>query len=109
MFLGYGQPVTEERLRYYGNLTRFVPIAFFKQACRSAAMDTAGSFPPGPGDILTSALALAPGEYTPGQGRALPRWYVDGRRRVLAGERPKEIGPRSGMRRVDVITDERLS
>lgn len=109
MFLGYGQPVIEERLRYYGNLTQFIPLDVFKASCRQAALETVGSFPPGPGDILKAALQLAPGAYTPGQGYSTPIWYQRQRKRMRIQEQPKELGPRTGMTRVDVITDGRLS
>ena len=87
LFLGYGQPATDDRLRFYANATKHVPLEVFEQACLNAAAMSRGSFPPGPGDIVAAALQLAPGEYTPGQGSSKPRWYrqmsrVEGVRRL---------------------------
>ena len=73
MFLGFGQPVEADRLRYYGNLTQHIPLGIFKQACRLAAIETSGSFPPGPGDIVKAGIRLHPGEYSP-HGTSLPHW-----------------------------------
>ena len=110
MFLGFGQPATEERLRYYGNLTRWVPIEVFQQSCRRAAMQDTSGFPPNPGAIIASALVLAPGAPNPGQPRSLPRWFQDSLNGIKRAEQPKELGPRSGpLNIVETIRDERFA
>ena len=97
MFSGYGKPATEEQLKWYGNLTKHVPAEVFRQAIASASIESRGSFPPGPGDIIAAALVLAPGEQQPGYERALPRWYRRALGQLRDQEKPKELGFRSGM------------
>ena len=85
MFIGFGQPVVKERLRYYANITQNIPLGVFKQSCRLAAVETSGGFPPGPGDIIQAALKLSPGRQTPGHGLSKQRWYqrsLQDRRRI---------------------------
>ena len=96
MFTGLGREATEEKLAYYGNLTKGIPIQIFKKSCRLAALDAKGGWPPGPGDIVSAALEISPGVHTPGQGQAKPRWYQRLRREIAGRERPREIGARSG-------------
>jgi hypothetical protein len=96
MFIGFGQPIVKERLRYYGNLTQFIPLGVYKQACRSAAVTATSGFVPSPGQIVKAALELAPGGYTPGQGTSLPRWYRAQLGHAKQAEGPQEIGARAG-------------
>jgi len=105
MFLGYGQPAEDERLRFYGNLTQHVPIDVLECAMRAACIESAGSFPPGPGAIVQQALVLVPGAYTPGQSRSLPRWYQRATHRLRSDERPLEIGARTGDSKVRDVVD----
>ena len=79
MFIGFGQPVVADRLRYYANLTHYIPLGVFKQSCRLAAAGTTGGFPPGPGDIIAAAKKLAPGRRSPSHGRSEPRWLSQSR------------------------------
>jgi len=105
MFVGFGQPIEKERLRYYGNLTQFVPVDVFKPACRSAAAQATSGFVPSVAQILKAALELAPGGYTPGQGRALPKWYRQQLGHAKRTEKPQELGARAGAT-VTPISDE---
>ena len=54
--------ISPETLRLQGNLTKRIPIEIFRAACERACLLTAGGFPPGPGDILEAARAIAPGD-----------------------------------------------
>ncbi len=96
MFIGAGEDVEPERLRYYGNCTQFVPLNVFIAACRRAAMERAKGFAPSVGEIIDAARKLAPGSRSPSHGHGIPAWM----RKQLASntrrERPKELGPRGG-------------
>ena len=96
MFQAYGKEPGELQLRLMGNLTKHIPASVFKQACELACLQTKGSFPPGVGDVVAAALELAPGEYTPGQGKSKPRWHQRTMFKIRGGvnERPQLRGPR---------------
>lgn len=106
MFVGFGQPIVAERLKYYGNLTKCIPFAVFPQAVRAAAMSVRGGFVPGPGDIIAAAVDLAPGERSEVGGITDPNWLQQGRRGRAATERPREIGPRGEGKSLREIAEE---
>jgi len=101
MFLTYGVTASTDRLRNYGNLTKYVPMEVFKQAHRNAMVACEGSWPPGPGAIIAAAKVLAPGKPNPGQPVGLPRWYQRTLGERVSAEKPREIGSRQGGGAID--------
>jgi len=96
MFIAEGTPLTDDRLKAYGNGTQFIPIGVFKQSCRNAVANNESGFVPNIGKILKEAKILAPAVRTPGQGISLPRWFRRQLARNSREERPRELGSRSG-------------
>lgn len=93
MFSGFGSPVTDERLKWYGNLTKDLPLDLLRPAIRRASLE-AGAFPPGPGDILRAGCAL---DMQPNEGQlpSPPRWYQVAMGTAKRREQPKQVGPRT--------------
>lgn len=102
MLRAFGQEATSERLEALGLATNLIPQHVFAAAVHRAIAETTGGWPPGPGDIMSAAVALEPGERSEVSGTSLPRWYRRALGERTRDEKPRELGQRTGGHPLDI-------
>ena len=101
MFLGYGTDPAEERLRWYANTTRFIPLGLLAPATQFAAMESPGGFAPGPGDIVKAALRLDPQPHSQSGHPTLPKWHQKATQSLSQAFTDKPQGPKAIVETLD--------